>query len=43
VWGNGALERFGEGSAYAAAAVLLIGASALIGKYQAPTRGHSGS
>jgi len=41
VWGNGALERFGEGSAYAAAAVLLIGASALVGKYQAPTRGHS--
>ena len=41
VWGNGALERFGEGSAYAAAAVLLIGASAVIGKYQAPTRGQT--
>jgi DHA1 family tetracycline resistance protein-like MFS transporter len=34
VWGNGALERFGEGSAYAAAALFLIGASLLTGRYQ---------
>jgi DHA1 family tetracycline resistance protein-like MFS transporter len=39
VWGNGALQRFGEGSAYAAAAVLLIGASMLIGRYQKPVTG----
>jgi MFS transporter, DHA1 family, tetracycline resistance protein len=38
VWGNSALQHFGEGSAYAAAAVLLIGASALIGRYRAPER-----
>ena len=38
VWGNGALERFGEGSAYAGAAVLLIGASLLIGTYQTPKK-----
>ena len=38
VWGNGALQHFGEGSAYGAAAVLLIGASVLIGRYQPPVR-----
>jgi DHA1 family tetracycline resistance protein-like MFS transporter len=38
VWGNGALERFGEGSAYAAAAGFLIGASLLIGRYRTPRR-----
>ena len=40
VWGNGALERFGEGSAYAAAAVLLVGAALTIGRYQ-PATGES--
>ncbi|MBA2302136.1 MAG: MFS transporter [Acidobacteria bacterium] len=38
VWGNTALQHFGEGSAYAAAAVLLIGASALVGRYRPPDR-----
>ena len=38
VWGNGALQHVGEGSAYGAAAVLLIGASVLIGRYQPPVR-----
>ena len=38
VWGNSALQHFGEGSAYGAAAVLLIGAAALIGRYQPPER-----
>lgn len=38
VWGNGALEYFGEGAAYGAAAVLLIGASVLIGSYKPAPR-----
>jgi DHA1 family tetracycline resistance protein-like MFS transporter len=38
VWGNGALQHFGEGAAYAAAAVLLIGASLVAGRYQPPVR-----
>ena len=38
VWGNGALQHFGEGSAYAAAAVLLIGASVVVGRYEPPVR-----
>jgi MFS transporter, DHA1 family, tetracycline resistance protein len=38
VWGNGALERFGEGSAYAAAALFLIGASLLTGRYRTTKR-----
>ena len=29
VWGNGALQRFGEGTAYGSAAVVLVGAAAL--------------
>jgi DHA1 family tetracycline resistance protein-like MFS transporter len=33
VWGNGALQHFGEGSAYAAAAMLLVGAATIIGRY----------
>ena len=33
VWGNAALQHYGEGAAYGAAAVLLIGASLLAGKY----------
>jgi DHA1 family tetracycline resistance protein-like MFS transporter len=38
VWGNGALEYYGEGTAYGAAAVLLLGASVLIGSYKPPQR-----
>jgi DHA1 family tetracycline resistance protein-like MFS transporter len=38
VWGNGVLEYFGEGAAYGAAAVLLIGASVLIGSYKPAPR-----
>lgn len=38
VWGNSALQHFGEGSAYAAAAALLIGAAATIGRYRPPER-----
>ncbi|HJR58616.1 MAG TPA: MFS transporter [Vicinamibacterales bacterium] len=36
VWGNSALQHFGEGSAYAAAAALLVGGAVLIGRYKAP-------
>lgn len=36
VWGNAALQTFGEGSAYAAAAVLLIGAAVVIGRAPDP-------
>lgn len=36
VWGNAALQTFGEGSAYAAAAVLLIGAAVVIGRTPDP-------
>jgi DHA1 family tetracycline resistance protein-like MFS transporter len=39
VWGNAALQSFGEGSAYGAAAVLLLGAAAMVGKYEPPARG----
>ena len=38
VWGNGALQHFGEGAAYGAAAVLLIAASFVIGRYEPPVR-----
>jgi DHA1 family tetracycline resistance protein-like MFS transporter len=38
VWGNSALQHFGEGSAYAAAAALLVGAAAMIGRYRPPER-----
>jgi DHA1 family tetracycline resistance protein-like MFS transporter len=33
VWGNGSLQRFGEGSAYGSAAIALIGAAALTFRY----------
>jgi MFS family permease len=36
VWGNAALQHFGEGSAYGAAAVLLVGAAAITNRYQPP-------
>jgi MFS family permease len=38
VWGNSALQHFGEGSAYGAAAVLLVGAAAGISRYRPPER-----
>ena len=36
VWGNAALQEFGEGSAYAAAAVMLAGAAVVIGRAPDP-------
>jgi hypothetical protein len=33
VWGNGSLQRFGEGSAYGSAAVALLGAAVLALRY----------
>ena len=41
VWGNGALQAFGEGSAYAAAAVLLTGAAVTVLRSPAPPRAAS--
>lgn len=38
VWGNGALQVFGEGKAYGSAAIVLIGAAALVRRYQPPPR-----
>ena len=38
VWGNSALQHFGEGSAYGAAAILLVGAAGLIGRYRPPEK-----
>jgi DHA1 family tetracycline resistance protein-like MFS transporter len=38
VWGNGALQKFGEGTAYGSAALVLIGAAALTMAYQQPNR-----
>lgn len=38
VWGNGALQLFGEGTAYGAAAVLLTGASITVLRTSAPPR-----
>ena len=38
VWGNGALQAFGEGKAYGAAAAVLIGAAALTVSYRVPPR-----
>jgi hypothetical protein len=36
VWGNGTLQKFGEGTAYGSAAAALIGAAALTLAYQQP-------
>jgi DHA1 family tetracycline resistance protein-like MFS transporter len=38
VWGNGSLQRFGEGSAYGSAAVALVGAALLTLRYRPPSR-----
>jgi DHA1 family tetracycline resistance protein-like MFS transporter len=34
VWGNGTLQRFGEGTAYGSAAIVLIGAAVLTTRYR---------
>ena len=41
IWGNGALQAFGEGTAYSAAALLLAGASVTVWRSPAPLRGAS--
>jgi DHA1 family tetracycline resistance protein-like MFS transporter len=38
VWGNGTLQRFGEGTAYGSAAAALIGAAALAIAYHQPSK-----
>jgi DHA1 family tetracycline resistance protein-like MFS transporter len=38
VWGNGSLQRFGEGSAYGSAAIALVGAALLALRYHPPLR-----
>jgi MFS transporter, DHA1 family, tetracycline resistance protein len=38
VWGNGALQVFGEGKSFGSAAVVLLGAAALTLRYQPPRR-----
>jgi DHA1 family tetracycline resistance protein-like MFS transporter len=38
VWGNGTLQRFGEGTAYGSAAVALVGAAALTMAYHQPPK-----
>ncbi len=43
VWGNGTLQRFGEGTAYGSAALVLIGAAALTIAYHAPPPAVDGS
>jgi len=36
VWGNGTLQKFGEGTAYGSAAVALLAVSALAASYHRP-------
>jgi DHA1 family tetracycline resistance protein-like MFS transporter len=38
VWGNSMLQHFGEGSAYSAAAALLVGGAFIITRYRPPER-----
>ena len=38
VWGNGALQMFGEGKAYGSAAIALLGAALLTMKYHPPAK-----
>jgi MFS transporter, DHA1 family, tetracycline resistance protein len=38
VWGNGSLQKFGEGTAYGSAAIVLIGAAALTMAYHQPPK-----
>ena len=43
VWGNGTLQKFGEGTAYGSAAVALVGAAALTLAYRQPPKPPSSS
>jgi DHA1 family tetracycline resistance protein-like MFS transporter len=38
VWGNGSLQKFGEGTAYGSAAIVLVAAAALTMAYQQPPK-----
>jgi DHA1 family tetracycline resistance protein-like MFS transporter len=38
VWGNGSLQKFGEGTAYGSAAIVLVGAAALTMAYRQPPK-----
>jgi hypothetical protein len=38
VWGNGTLQKFGEGTAYGSAAAALVGVAALAIAYRQPSR-----
>ena len=38
VWGNGSLQKFGEGTAYGSAAIVLVGAAALTMAYHQPQK-----
>jgi MFS family permease len=38
VWGNGALQFYGEGKAYGSAAIALLGAAAITLRYRPPLR-----
>ena len=39
VWGNGALQWFGEGVAYGSAALVLIGTAGMTARYAQPAKG----
>jgi DHA1 family tetracycline resistance protein-like MFS transporter len=41
IWGNGALQLIGEGSAYGSAAIVLLGAAVVITRYQPPIKNSS--
>ena len=41
VWGNGSLQKFGEGTAYGSAAIVLVGAAALTMAYNQPPKSPS--
>jgi hypothetical protein len=43
LWGHGALQRFGEGSSYATAALAFLATTLLIVSYQAPSNGAGGA
>ena len=43
LWGHGALQRFGEGSAYATAAIAFFATTFLVLTYQAPPTGANGT
>ena len=43
VWGNGALQQFGEGTAYGSAALVLVGAAALTARLPAREGGNGKS